>query len=1026
MKIKYFITLSVLLIAFNQKIYSQNFKYPVTNYSTKEYGRQQEAQNWAVVQDKRGFMYFGNSNGILEFDGKDWNFIKVKSGRYVTSLACNDKGKIFVGSQNEFGYLSPDKLGNLLYSSLSDSLKDDDKFFTTIWKTYTFDDKIYFQSEESLFIYDGKNIKVINATTSFHLSFLVNKTLYLRQRSEGLMKITKGKLEKALNGKFFLDIGIFAMLPFADESENILIASYNSGLWKYNPTNGKIIEFTVDDEKTINSSNIYGGILLNDNNFAFNTTNNGLIIIDKNGKIKNIINQRIGLRTNHIKQAYQDAQRNIWVGLSNGISKIEYASPLSFYSENSGIKGNVYAINNFNNKLYIGTSTGLYKQIPNSSFIKFKPVTAIANDVWSLIKAENSNLIGANDGIYSIENDEVKKIYSINAYTLKYNKKSKLLFVAGDKGLSIFKRNKSWELLKQFDDIFVEVKKIAINKSCTTHYLEIWLGTSTGKALKIQMDSNLNYKISEYGIVDGLEDGPALPFEYQEKVVFATNNGFLDFVDEETVKQALADSLKDKPEFYKGYFDIANIPGNSRITATTLLFENNNRTYFTLDNKINIIDQNGNIIKKAFAAIEMGKLQTIYNLKNKDTWIGCDDGLVYYNFEKNTKFQSNYKTLIRKILIANDSLIFNGTYYSNDTSKALKISSKQANSFKPTLDFKDNSVTFEFASLFFNYPNKIKFSYKLKGYKNKWSSWSSDSKAIFTNLREGDYTFYVKSKNIYATESSIDSFEFTVLPPWHRTTIAYISYFLILIILIYITIKISSYRLRKKNERLEVIIKERTKEIAEEKDKSDKLLLNTLPVKVVDELKEKGKVEPENFNDVTVYFSDVVGFTNKSTKMEPKELIDELSDIFTAFDDIMTKYNCERIKTIGDAYMAVCGMPEPNEKHAENMLMASLEIMEYLKSRNNNKDSKQKWEIRIGLNSGKVTGGIVGVRKYIYDVFGDTINTASRMESSSEPMKINVSEATFNLLKNDFKFINRGKIEAKGKGEINMFFAKLD
>lgn len=210
------------------------------------------------------------------------------------------------------------------------------------------------------------------------------------------------------------------------------------------------------------------------------------------------------------------------------------------------------------------------------------------------------------------------------------------------------------------------------------------------------------------------------------------------------------------------------------------------------------------------------------------------------------------------------------------------------------------------------------------------------------------------------------------------------------------------------------------KVIEYEKAKSDKLLLNILPAKVANDLKEKGITKPKLFENVTVFISDFVGFTDLSSILDPEFLIDELNDIFTTFDNIFEKNSCERIKTIGDAYLAVCGLPESNPQHAENIAKSAIQILDYMKNRNNQNDVI--WEIRIGIHSGKVVAGVVGIKKYIYDVFGDTINIASRMESHSEPMKINVSQHSYNKLKDKFEFTKRGKIETKGKGLINMYY----
>lgn len=210
-------------------------------------------------------------------------------------------------------------------------------------------------------------------------------------------------------------------------------------------------------------------------------------------------------------------------------------------------------------------------------------------------------------------------------------------------------------------------------------------------------------------------------------------------------------------------------------------------------------------------------------------------------------------------------------------------------------------------------------------------------------------------------------------------------------------------------------------ELMLEKKKSDDLLLNILPAEVAEELKLKGTSEARYFTDVTVLFTDFVNFTIVSEQLSPQELVSEIHTYFKVFDDIMGTYGLEKIKTIGDAYLAVCGLPEPNANHAVNAVKAAIEIREYITQK---KAQGGLFEIRIGLNSGPVVAGIVGVKKFAYDIWGDTVNTAARMEQSSEAGKINISGSTYELIKTDFECTNRGKIDAKNKGMIDMYFVE--
>ncbi|TAD84586.1 MAG: hypothetical protein EAY75_12840 [Bacteroidetes bacterium] len=208
--------------------------------------------------------------------------------------------------------------------------------------------------------------------------------------------------------------------------------------------------------------------------------------------------------------------------------------------------------------------------------------------------------------------------------------------------------------------------------------------------------------------------------------------------------------------------------------------------------------------------------------------------------------------------------------------------------------------------------------------------------------------------------------------------------------------------------------------IAQEKKKSDDLLLNILPFEIAEELKANGKTIAKNYDEVSVLFTDFVGFTANSERVGVQELLTELNICFTAFDNIMGRYGLEKIKTIGDAYMAVSGLPQKSENHANNAIKAAIDIIRFIEERK--QVNPTTLSIRIGIHSGNVVAGIIGVRKFAYDIWGDTVNTAARMEQSSETGRINVSEATYQLAQRNFNFEARGLITVKGKGGINMHF----
>lgn len=221
-------------------------------------------------------------------------------------------------------------------------------------------------------------------------------------------------------------------------------------------------------------------------------------------------------------------------------------------------------------------------------------------------------------------------------------------------------------------------------------------------------------------------------------------------------------------------------------------------------------------------------------------------------------------------------------------------------------------------------------------------------------------------------------------------------------------------------------VEERTAELALEKQKADNLLFNILPVEIAEELKRNGSTNPQKFESVTVLFTDFEGFTLNSSKMTPEEVVNTVDTCFSAFDSIVSKYKIEKIKTIGDAYMCVGGLPIPNSTHATDAVMAAIEMRDWIHEYNEAQrlQGKPTFKVRIGLHTGPVVAGVVGKKKFAYDIWGDTVNTASRMESGSEGGRINISGETYRLISKTFDCTYRGKIPAKNKGEVDMYFVE--
>ncbi len=352
-----------------------------------------------------------------------------------------------------------------------------------------------------------------------------------------------------------------------------------------------------------------------------------------------------------------------------------------------------------------------------------------------------------------------------------------------------------------------------------------------------------------------------------------------------------------------------------------------------------------------------------------------------------------------------------------------------------TLPYLNNNITIEFSAIETGKPELVNYRYMLEGYDKDWSPVLKKTSATYGNISEGHYTFILKAQGGDGLWSEPVTYTFTVLPPWYRTWWAYIVYAILFVLLFLLFIKWRERSLRMEKERLEKTVVKRTEELVQkniivekqkaevenEKKRNEVLLLNILPEEIAEELRSTGTTKAKQFDNVTVLFTDFVNFTEATGQMSPQGLINELHECFKKFDEITGKYNIEKIKTIGDAYLAVAGLPTADPKHAENMVNAAIEINNFMRERKSEPGS-HTFDIRIGIHSGSVIAGVVGVRKFAYDIWGDAVNTAARMEQTSEAGKINISEATYEMVKDKFSCTYRGERDVKGKGLQKMYY----
>ncbi len=1052
----------LVFIGLHQPLMAQPGIPTMMNYHHSEY--RAETQNWSVVQDKRGLIYVANLSGVLEYDGNHWRLISLPGNNFVTSLGIDEQGIIYAGSHGEFGYLKPDSKGSLQYQSLLHLFPAEHRDFSYIWQINNTSEGIFFSNYDNLFRLKNDTVTVWTYSRYSNFFTIDDKVLvYDHDNPSRLLYVKGDSLKNIPGGELLSSYRIRGIYPF--DSENILIYSDNKGFASIpNPFKNKdkdLIAKPLPNQGVfnfLNQNRLTYGKRLRNGHYAFATLKAGIIIMDNTGSAVSILNRNMGLQNETVNFLYEDRDEVLWLALDNGISTANINLPVQFWSRKSGIKGSVLSITEFENHIYAGTWQGLYKMDKNHKLDdmissetgylsgSFKNTSNINGITWHLNTLNSGNrntglLVSGSDGLIYIDRNHnpmvIEKGYFY--FSLQSEEFPEFILAGGSEGLFVYhmpvKNNSSIKKIAEFPDFkYLEPYKITEGQNLT-----FWISHRSDGISRLSLsgllsavnltadditENNKAIEVKHFNSDQGLPVNVKIEaFNYGNKVFFLTGKGIMSVSENRSDKSEYFKSINFFTDFIlKKFVSVRFIKTchnnclwmqiydkHSREKSVVQLSYDRNKNHFILNNnRFNFLS--GQTVDDIFI-----------DKTNNASWFAADDYIYRYEIDENFQ-RNNFKCLIRNIAV-NKKTYFGGKI--NRSQNKIKISNR-AKSGISGFSHHQSHLEFSYAVTDYFFPQHTVFSSKLKGHEKNWTPWTNQSSREFNNLNPGNYIFMVRARDAFGNESTMDSFSFQIFKPWYVTNLAYFTYFLLAAGLIVILFWIINKQLLKNKYKLERNIKERTSEIEEkqyqlkeEMKRSDQLLKNILTLQIAEELKNTGNVRPQYYDLATIMFMDFKDFSKISQFINPLKLINELNESFIKFDEIAHKHRLEKIKTIGDAYMCAGGIPEPNITNPFDTIIAAFEILNYLKVAEEN-----QWlsDVRIGIHTGEIMAGIIGRNKFAYDIWGEAVNTASRMETSGEAGKINISGETYRLVKNFFDCEYRGKLEAKHNNQFDMYY----
>ncbi|HEY4789234.1 MAG TPA: hypothetical protein VIH57_24460, partial [Bacteroidales bacterium] len=467
----------------------------IKNYSRENYNS--GSQNWDIIQDANGFIYFANNSGILEFDGNNWRNYKVSNESVVRSVAFGDDKRIYAGAFNEMGFLEKASNGKLNYRSLVPLIPKSYRNFDEIWRIFQTDFGVVFQSFNYIFILKNNKFEILKPFSSFGFSFYINGKYYVVDREKGILVYNNGVLLPIEESPRFTDTEIRFILPSKDN--RLIIGTLTQGIFECDGYQIKPWDTKVN--QLLKTNQLFSGISLGEGNFAFGSVQDGIFISDANGNILQHIDRVKGLQNNTILSEFKDKSGNLWLGLDNGISYLEISSPITYFNYCYGIETG-YASIVHNDILYLGTNQGLFakeiNQLSNQSLTdsKFRLVDGTEGQVWCLQVIDNNLFCGHNNGSYLIDGFTSKRISNARGgWTFLQPTGQKDRIICGTyNGLIVLERtsgSENWRFLKRIKG-FTESSKVVIEDKDKS----FWISHGYKGIFRLKLSPNLDSVIN--------------------------------------------------------------------------------------------------------------------------------------------------------------------------------------------------------------------------------------------------------------------------------------------------------------------------------------------------------------------------------------------------------------------------------------------------------------------------------------------------------------------------------------------------